>query len=438
MGLEQPSVFTKLVRGAGVALTLKIISQGVLYCSEILLARWMGTSAYGIYNYGISLGLLLGFIAGFGLPTVVLRFVSAYKIQEDWSHLKGILQGAWQQTLLIGIIVSFVSTGILLWINSNHDLGAYFIPLIVGVWTTPSVSLKNLQKESIRAFQKIILSYGPSLVLQPILLVVLASIWQGWQALTSTTALFLSLLAMLLSLALQWLVFQQNLDSNIRNAKPTYENTRWWQTALPLMLFSGAFMVLSQTDTLMIGVLLNAQKVGIYNAALKTSAWVNFILLAVNAISAPLIASLYAEGNRQSLQQLISTISRWMFYPALITGIGLISFSGPILQLFGPEFITAKWILIIFVLGELVNVGVGPVGYLMTMTGHQNQSAMVMGVSALMNVILNFIGIYFWGILGAAIATALTMVMWNIWLYVLVVQQLGVRPSILDAFRTES
>jgi O-antigen/teichoic acid export membrane protein len=70
----------------------------------------------------------------------------------------------------------------------------------------------------------------------------------------------------------------------------------------------------------------------------------------------------------------------------------------------------------------------------MTMTNYQNQAAGVMAVSALVNVILNVVGIHVFGILGAAIATALSMALWNIWLYSLVVKKLGVRPSILDTF----
>ena len=73
----------------------------------------------------------------------------------------------------------------------------------------------------------------------------------------------------------------------------------------------------------------------------------------------------------------------------------------------------------------------------MTMTGHQNQSAVVMGVTALVNLILNLIGIHLWGIVGAAMATAFSMAIWNVWLYLLVVRDLGVRPSILDALRAQ-
>ena len=433
--LQQPSLFSKLVRGAGAALTIQIVSAAVLYGSQILLARWMGTTAYGIYDYAIAISIFGGFIAGFGLPTSVLRFASAYQVQADWPHLKGLIVGSWRQTWLVGLTTALCGTVVLWWFNMTHGPGVYSIPLMVGIWAIPILAVINLQRELIRAFQKIVLSYAPSLIAQPVLLVTMAAVWQQWWALTSVVAIALSLLSSLLVLVLQWFFFQSNLDTKNRHAQPLYEVARWWKIALPLMLLGGSHMVLSQTDTLMIGVLLDAKQVGLYSAALKTSAWVHFILAGVNAITAPLIASLYTQGDRQGLQQLVSTIARWMFYPALATAVGLIVLAEPALQLFGSEFSAAKGALVILILGQLVNVGAGSVGYLMVMTGHQNQSVIVMTVSAIVNVILNLIGIQILGIVGAAMATAFSMALWNIWLYGLVVRNLDVRPSILDALR---
>jgi O-antigen/teichoic acid export membrane protein len=50
-----------------------------------------------------------------------------------------------------------------------------------------------------------------------------------------------------------------------------------------------------------------------------------------------------------------------------------------------------------------------------------------------MNVILNAITIPLFGIVGAAISTALTMALWNIILHILVVRYLNVYPSIVYA-----
>jgi O-antigen/teichoic acid export membrane protein len=70
------------------------------------------------------------------------------------------------------------------------------------------------------------------------------------------------------------------------------------------------------------------------------------------------------------------------------------------------------------------------------MTGHQNQCAKVIGICALVNIVLNFIAIPTLGILGAGLATGLSMALWNIWLNTLVVKYLDVNPSIVAALRS--
>ncbi len=86
--MQQPSLLAKLVRGAGVALTIQVFSTLVLYGSQVLLARWLGTAAYGVYDYALAMGIFWAFIAELGLPTAVLRFISIYKAQSDWAHLR--------------------------------------------------------------------------------------------------------------------------------------------------------------------------------------------------------------------------------------------------------------------------------------------------------------------------------------------------------------
>jgi len=431
---QQSDLLRTLVRGAGAALSVQIISAGTIYVSQILLARWLGATEYGIYDYAIALSLSLAFLAGLGLPTAVLRFIPKYQFEQDWQHLRGMIWESWQQTLIASLITAIFSTVGLQWLAIHQGL-EHSRALIFGVWIVPSIALANLQQQIARAFQKITLAYAPYLIAYPLILIGIASVWQLHQNLTSTVAIALSILSLLLVLIVQALLFYRGLTTEISQAVPAYAIGQWWRVALPLMFLDGSSVVLSQTDTLMLGAMLGGKAVGIYSAALKTSLWVHFILTAVNAIFAPIIASLHAQGDRQGLQQLVSTIARWMFYPALAIAIGLIIFAEPALQLFGTEFTAARGALIVLILGQLVNVGAGSVGYLLMMTGNQIPAASVMGVSALTNVVLNLIGIHWLGIIGAALATAFSMMLWNVWLHAIVVKRLDVRPSILATFR---
>lgn len=431
---QQSSLLTTLVRGTGAALTVQLLSAATIYGTQILLARWVGVREYGVYDFAISLSLSLAFIGGLGLPSAALRFIPEYLDKQDWGHLHGILRGGWQQTLIASLLTASISTVILqiLRVVCNLEVS---VSVFWGIWLMPLVALMQFQQHTIRALRQIILAYAPPLVCFPLLLAAIAFCWQLQRALTGTILVVFSMLSILLILFAQLWIFRRSLPSKVHQTPPRYAHRTWWRVALPLLLFDGSYVVLSQTDTLMLGTMLDAKAVGIYSAALKTASWVPFILGAVNAIAAPMFASLHAQGDHQGLQRLVSTIARWMFYPALAIAVGLTVGAEPILQLFGPEFVAAKESLIVLIVGQLVNVGSGSVGYLLMMTGYQVESALVMGVSALVNVVLNLIGIHYLGVLGAALATALSMALWNIWLHRIVVQRLDVHPSILDSFR---
>jgi len=83
----------------------------------------------------------------------------------------------------------------------------------------------------------------------------------------------------------------------------------------------------------------------------------------------------------------------------------------------------------------MISVLLGQVVTLMTMTGHLNDSVVVSGFCAFANLGLNAILIPQYGGLGAAISTALTLIIWNIWLCILVFRKVNVNPSVFGILK---
>ena len=73
----------------------------------------------------------------------------------------------------------------------------------------------------------------------------------------------------------------------------------------------------------------------------------------------------------------------------------------------------------------------GSVGYIMILTGKQKQAAYVLGVSATLNIILNFLLIPNYGIEGAALATALILILWNVTLAIYIKKTINLSSTIL-------
>ncbi|MFM7424708.1 MAG: flippase [Elainella sp.] len=431
--LQSGGLISTLIRGASAALTVQIASLGVGYLTQIWLARWLGAAEYGVLEYVTTISLMLAFVASLGLPTIVLRFMAAYRVQQDWASLRGLIVSSWRQMIGAGILLALLGSGVAWWGLQGRTAPA----LLWAIWTVPLVALIRIQLETTRGMRLIGLAYAPSLIVLPLLLLGEVALWRLFYPLSSAVVMALSLVAMLVVVLAQRWLFWRSLPVPVHQIRPVYAPlAERLRLSLPLMLIDGSFLVLNQTDTLMLAGLRDAKAVGIYSAAFKTAGWVGFILVAVNAIAAPLFAGLYAEAKQAELQRLVSTIARWMFYPALTVAVGLVLWAEPVLGLFGPEFGAARWALAALCFGQLVNVGCGSVGYLLTMTGHQNQCAKVVGWSALLNLLLNLIGIPLLGILGAALATAISMAVWNLWMNRLVIRYLGINPSIGAALWT--
>ena len=186
---------------------------------------------------------------------------------------------------------------------------------------------------------------------------------------------------------------------------------------------------------LVLGLIGDAESVGVYQAAAKTATLVTFVLYAVNTVAAPRFATLYAQGRTGELAALVRQAAHAIFWPTLGVVAFLVAAGRPVLRLFGPAFDAAYAPLVLLVLAQLVNAGVGSVAYLLNMTGRQRHTMWVVGCCAVANVALNAVLIPRLGLLGAALASGLSIVAWNLWLHRIVVRELGFSPSILAALR---
>jgi O-antigen/teichoic acid export membrane protein len=430
-GLPGEGDSARLVRGAGIAFSLQVCGAGIAFALQVLLGRWMGVTGYGAYAYTVAWAGLLAVAAGLGLPTTVLRFIPAYAARRDWTRLHGLLRASLLITVLASVGAAALGTLAVLWLRSRGTTVAWDV--ILGIWLIPLLALMTLQQEVVRAFRRIGLAYSPVLVLRPTLVIIGAALYIGLgKNLTSTAALCITVGAIALILVVQALLFWRGLDLPVRTAKPTYETRGWLRVALPLLLIASFTIILSQTDIVMVGAFLGSRAAGLYAAASKTAGLVGLVLIAVNAIAAPMFSSLFAENRHDRLQALASSVARWAFWPSLVISVFLALLAKPILGLFGSQFSAAHWQLTVLLVGQLVNAAAGSVGYLMILTGHQREAAWVYGWVAVAHVAMNAAAIPLIGALGAAVATTTSLSLWNFWLYVLVVRRLDIDASIFS------
>lgn len=423
-----------LARDTLIAIATRTVGLFLTYLLQVCLARWLGETQYGIYAYVFSVTSLLGIFAGLGFPHAILRFIPEYQVSQSWGLLRGIIRLSWW--LNVGVSLGVLGGGIgLIWLFNRYHPFIYATPLTIGLCLIPLFSLTLHQRETSMALGDFILAYSPYYVFVPMLTLCSAFVLVGqhWD-LSSIDAIILTALVMLVVILGQLLLMRVRLNQAIEPAKPAYAWREWLKVAIVLCLMVGFGLILEQTDTIMVGSLLGAEEAGIYDAAARTSRWIIFILQTIILVAAPEFSRLYQQNDYQGLQQTVTTITVWIFWPSLLIMVGLILFAAQILSLFGSEFVSGYWPLNILVIGQFAGMFCGTAGFLMTMTDRQNQALVVYGTTAGLNVILNSIGIPLFGTIGAAIATMTTLVVWNIWLTVLVIKYLKVNPLIFSVF----
>jgi O-antigen/teichoic acid export membrane protein len=187
------------------------------------------------------------------------------------------------------------------------------------------------------------------------------------------------------------------------------------------LLAGSLHIVNNQTDVIMLGLLADPKDVGLYRVAQRGSELIIFSLTAVNMAIAPTVSQLYVQGDFERLQRIFSKSVRWIMVFSLPMALVLIFGGQYILRyVFGAEFVSGRNALAVLACAQLVNAGMGSVGLILNMTGHEKDTARVLLMTAVLNILLNALLIPLYGILGAALATGFSLVLWNVVLHILV------------------
>ena len=192
---------------------------------------------------------------------------------------------------------------------------------------------------------------------------------------------------------------------------------KWHQMlneSMPMMLTGSMFFILGWTDNIILGIFRSSEEVGMYDAAFKLSTLSAIVLLAINAIQAPVFSELYHKKEMGRLQNIIFKSNRLLFFTSLPLTAILCFFPKPILGFLGEGFKEAWLALILLSIGNFINSITGSIGILLQMSGHQKQYNKIITSSAVGSVLLNFILVPQYGLVGAAISSSAAKIIQNL------------------------
>ena len=173
-------------------------------------------------------------------------------------------------------------------------------------------------------------------------------------------------------------------------------------------------LIMGWTAIFFLGVWRSNVEVGIFGVAFRTAMLTSVFLSAANTIVAPKFAELYRAGHMDALQITIRSAVRLVTLLSCPVLLVFLLASRQVMMIFGPGYINGAIVLIILTLGQFINAVTGPVGVLLMMTGHEVQLRNNIVFAAILNIALSIGLIPTWGAVGAAIATAASLAMLNV------------------------
>lgn len=420
----------QISRHTGVFFLGTMFTAAAGYLFKVYLARALGVEALGIYALGMTIIGFLGIFSGLGLPQSAVRFVALYMATDRGAQLRsfiirtfGLLLGA---NVLAGALVVFAGPWVAEHFYHTPALDRYFklfaLIMLFGALTTFFGQVLQGYKDVSR--RTIITNFvgTPLMMLLTVGLVMLGGGLRGY-----LVAQVLGAAAVVVLLVVTaW-----------RLSPPAARSLRGPVLPLESQVFSFGVVVfgigmleffLAQADKILIGFYTNAREVGIYAVAMAIVAFVPIALQSVNQIFSPTIADLHSRGEQALLGRLFQTLTKWILGLTLPLAAVTTLFSRPLMLIFGPDFEAGWIVLVIGTLGQLVNCGTGSVGYLLMMSGNQKRLIKVQAAMTGVTILLNIVMIPKWGIMGAALSSAITNAVTNMWYLREIRNSLGMSP----------
>lgn len=386
-------------------LTVGQIGSRIIRAAIIIYAaRLLGVAEYGAFSYALGLAGFFTIFVDIGLNTILTRESSKNPEERTRFFATIFWLKIFLLTLTAGLIITIAPH------FSKIEAAKQLITLVA--FLTFFDSLRDFVLAFFRSFEKmewetlINMATNIAITVSGFIILAYAPTAKALLITYCASTAFGALIALLMikKYLLQiFSAFQKNLIKTII------------QSALPvaMMSFLGAFM--TNVDLVMLGWLKTSEAVGLYSASQKIIQ-ILYIIPSIFAIAAfPALSRFVQKGQQETIKKLMEkliTVSLTLAVPITIGGIIL---AKPLISFIYGQDYSGGTIVFQLLLIPIIFIFPGQmIGYFILANDKQMKITAVAGISSILNLGLNYILIPFWSIAGAAIATLISQIFYNL------------------------
>tara|TARA_B100001059_G_scaffold80133_2_gene78047 strand:- start:7588 stop:8925 length:1338 start_codon:yes stop_codon:yes gene_type:complete len=418
--------FFELIKGASSTFLLKVVGLLVGYGLAIFITNKFGAFVFGQYVTALLIVEILSIISRLGIDTALVRFISRYVHKGASSLINQLFFKSIALVTLSAVVFTllllFFSDYIANFMNLDEEylliVSFSFIPLVLYHMNTQAIrGLKQMMSFSF-------LNNVAITLFTFILMVVLVAFSSSEKL--PIYAYVMSVFVMTISSYFLWFFHRAKIvDSKQNNSESELSTKALFKVSIPLLLGQSMMLIMGKVDLFMLANMTSSDKVGIYNIALKLSMLAYMGLMAVNSIAAPKFSEIHSSGDIDALKKIVQQSTKtifWVTFPVILL---FLIFPDTILGVFGDEFKLAAMALIILSISKMFSAISGSVGTFLQMVGKQNVFQNILIFTAIINIVLNYTLIPMYGIDGAAFASAISGVIWNVLMIIYIKKNFG-------------
>src|SRR5690606_18071131 len=132
------TILERLAAAGAVAFLIYTLGHGLAFLTQLLIARLLGASSFGVYAYVISWMTVLAYVAALGFNVSLLRFIPSYASGQAWPLMAGVLRYAERRVALAGILIAGLGTSGILYGGADLQpelrrallAGFFLVPLL--------------------------------------------------------------------------------------------------------------------------------------------------------------------------------------------------------------------------------------------------------------------------------------------------------------------
>lgn len=394
-----------------IGLSLRGLGAVASFAFVWLIAYEFGARVVGLYQIGFMTITLLSTIAVLGQDVMLVRAVSPLLRDGNLDETRAVYRSAHGFVLRFGLLMALaglVSAVPLASLAFQQPGAAPYLALLA-----PLILLMpwlKLQNALIRSFGMTKISqslegvFYTSFAMLAFLLVIMLGGWSQPLLIPGFVVCGVGL-----CVAYGHRVVQAQLGiADGPAAKPDLRAGAWVAAAPFLGAFAGWLI------SLLISAQLGAGDVGIFRVAVQVCLLMQLINSSFATMAGPYLSRAAQAGDLAMVRRtaLVAGVIGAMISAPLVLAIWVAP--GPIMGLFGDEFVKGTAALQLLAIGHLIDVAAGPVGVAMVMQKRERTVLIILGLATVIGVALAFVLVPVLGLAGAAIGTMAIAIIRNI------------------------